>query len=112
MDYHIATDDKIDFTFQTPEFYEGEVIAIRGPRRTVVIQRDGEALLRYGEGALSTASEFRDAFPDGILPDDDGEAFEWVRNGWFDIYDTDGEHLDRVHFALDDAITDALRLVT
>jgi hypothetical protein len=89
--------------FETPEFFENGLIAtITDGEKTIQIHRDGQALAFYrrpgteGEAEiLADPSHFRDAFPDGKLPED---RIEWRLNAWFDLYDGEGNHLDVVGF--------------
>jgi hypothetical protein len=95
--------------FNYPEFFEnGAIVVVSGGGQTIEIHRDGQALAFYrrpgteGEAEiLAGPSHFRDAFPDGKLPED---RIEWRMNAWFDLYDGEGNHLDVVGFELDDMI--------
>jgi hypothetical protein len=94
--------------FDYPEFYEnGPVVVFAHEDKSIEIHRDGQALALYQDPeafmwvALKTPDDFRKAFPDGNLPEDE---IEFRMNGWFDLYDGDGNHLDVVGFELDDMI--------
>ncbi len=94
--------------FEYPEFFEnGAIVVVSGGGQTIEIHRDGQALAFYQDpeafmwASLKTSDDFRKAFPDGTLPED---GIEFRMNGWFDLYDGDGNHLDVVGFELDDMI--------
>jgi hypothetical protein len=95
--------------FDSPEFFEnGVIISVTDGEKTIEIHRDGQALAFYrrpgteGEAEiLADPSHFRDAFPDGKLPE---VRVEWRMNAWFDLYDGEGNHLDVVGFELRDMI--------
>lgn len=59
------------------------------------------------QSTLSDYTEFRTEFPDGALPEEGG-AYEWVHNGWFCVYDADGEPLSEdVSYSLREALAEA-----
>jgi hypothetical protein len=95
--------------FDYPEFYEnGAVVIVSNGEQTIEIHREGKALAFYDRPeafgdveALQNPANFRDAFPDGKIPED---RVEWRMNAWFDLYDGNGTHLDVVGFDLDDMI--------
>lgn len=99
--------------YQQPEFYpNGVVISITRDGKTVDVHRDGEALLYYDKAGvfgnvnvLRTPEEFREAFPYGLPAEE--ELLEWSNNAWFDLYSSEGEHLDRVTMSLEEAIESA-----
>jgi hypothetical protein len=97
--------------FNYPEFFEnGAIVVVSGGGQTIEIHRDGQALAFYDKTEafgqmtvepLRTSKEFREAFPDGKIPE---VRVEFQMNAWFDLYDGDGNHLDVVGFELDDMI--------
>lgn len=47
----------------------------------------GEALIVLPDGTeVRTADEFREAFPDGNIPED-GAGAQWINNRWFEDLD-------------------------
>lgn len=50
-------------------------------------QQDGDDCT--GESCLRTPAQFREAFPDGNLPDDGQDGWEWVNNAWFEEAEDD-----------------------
>lgn len=105
-----------DGPFQAPEFHEDLVatIYVTGTAEEVMVEvrRQGEALLYEIGEKVATPADFRAAYPDGTLPDDDPDV-EWVFNAWFDAYrvfpgtEREDEHLDVVDHDLADAIARA-----
>jgi hypothetical protein len=89
--------------FTAPEFYADLVATITDGTRTVIVQRDGEAMLWAGDVLVADPGEFRATFPDGALPETG-----WKFNAWFDAYEVlpDGElfHLDLVAYDVHDAV--------
>jgi hypothetical protein len=102
--------------YQAPEFYHnGEVAVVHINGRSISIHRDGSALVYYDSLAafsdvevIRSAAQFRRAFPDGNIPEDD--TVEWKHNAWFDLYEGD-EHLDAVAHTFDDAFEEVLEIV-
>jgi hypothetical protein len=99
--------------FEFPEFFEnGPIATVTNGDKTIEIHRDGQALVfhdkleAFGDvEVLRTPEEFREAFPDGKLPEG---RIEWRMNAWFDLYDGDGQHLDVVGFEWTDMIQTAI----
>lgn len=99
--------------FEAPEFFEnGPIATVTDGEKTIEIHRDGQALAfhdkleAFGDvEVLRTPEEFREAFPDGKLPEG---RIEWRMNAWFDLYDGDGNHLDVVGFEWTDMIESAI----
>lgn len=102
--------------FQAPEFYTyGPVAIVSANGRSITVRRDGLALLYRDPTEEFSAvevirlpSQFRRAFPTGVVPEDD--TVEWRLNAWFDLYEGD-EHLDAVSHTLADAFEEALSIV-
>lgn len=84
--------------------------------------RDPYVVLKNGEMrietdlVLSPIRNTRDLESRGIKSDTalneflDDENMVVIDSPWFDLYDGDGEHLDRVHHSLADALEDAVNL--
>ena len=95
--------------FDSPEFFEnGVIISVTDGEKTIEIHRDGQALAFHDKDeafsdveVLRTPEDFREAFPNGEIPED---RIEWRMNAWFDLYDGEGNHLDVVGFELRDMI--------
>lgn len=100
--------------FDLPEFFQnGPVMTITKDERPIEIHRDGLSLAFYDKPeafgdviVLRGSEDFREAFPDGIIPDD---LVEFRSNGWFDLYDGEGNHLDIVGYELGDMIRTVMR---
>ena len=98
--------------FETPEFFENGLIAtLTDGEKTIEIHRDGQSLAFYDKleafgdvEVLRTTEDFREAFPDGQLPED---LVEWRLNPWFDFYDEEGNHLDFPGFEWTEMIQEA-----
>lgn len=117
MEIHIVWEEGVGKPTY-PEFCDDLACTIHQyrPDRTVEVRRQGEARLRVGEHTLTTPADFREHFPDGILPDDDSDQdIAWVFNAWFDAYETfpgtdrEDEHLDCVGFTPDETLDQVLR---
>jgi hypothetical protein len=101
--------------FEAPEFFEnGPIATVTDGEKTIEIHRDGQALAFYDKTEafgqitvepLRTSEEFREAFPDGKIPE---VRVEWRLNPWFDLYDGEGKHLDVVGFEWTDMIESAI----
>lgn len=109
-----------DLRLDSPEFYEhGHVVTIERFGYSITIDSEGERDLEHHcsetdkdheDFHVRTPAEFRERFPDGEIPSDDGDLWEWHNNAWFDLYGPDGEHLDRVCYSLLEALYEADRI--
>lgn len=55
----------------------------------------GEALIVMDDGSeVRTSDEFRERFPDGVIPED-GDGCQWINNRWFE--DADGNVMFYTH---------------
>ena len=98
--------------FDAPEFYPQNRIIMRveGPHGIYLIISEGERDVQYGDLNLRTPQQFRDAFPDGRMPEQ-SDTFVWNLNAWFAIYEErDNEVLGEPEFSLAEAISYALDL--
>jgi len=86
---HPTVDDK----FRDPAFYEGLVATVTTPNgHRYTVEVDGDNDLRNLDGRhYRRHPEFREAFPDGKLPEDGEDDWFWERNSWFEVYDEDGQ---------------------
>ena len=96
--------------FDAPEFYRQNIafLTVSGPNGVYHIASEGDRDAEFGEYRLLTPQHFRDAFPDGNLPEQ-SDTFVWRYNGWFAVYD-DGEVMGDPMFSLAEAVTYALDL--
>jgi hypothetical protein len=100
--------------FDAPEFYpEGlvAVVEIEGTIRTVLSEGERRLEVATGPGAatdLSDYTEFRAHFPNGVLPLEGASGYEWLRNGWFAVYE-DGEPIGDAYDSLTNALAAAER---
>lgn len=101
-------------TFDEPEFYPTEtLVAIvetpDGQVRTVMSEGDRRIEKSTGPTSatdISDYTEFRTEFPNGVLPEDGGR-YEWLSNGWFQVYQ-DGQALSEdVTYSLREALDQA-----
>jgi hypothetical protein len=104
-----------------PEFHpNGPIVRISHPEDLSIfvdIRREGSALVFHDPSTtfenvtpLRSPEEFRKAFPDGKIPDDD--SVDWQNNAWFDLYcGPDGVHLDIVSHGLDEALISAYIMI-
>jgi hypothetical protein len=80
------------YTFDCPEFYDvGLCATVYSNDGKVFVVSEGERCLTKGNEIIRTAREFRDRFPDGVIPSDslEDDGWSWVNNGWFEIYTED-----------------------
>ena len=96
--------------FDAPEFYQFGVVAkVEGPDgKPILVSVEGERDAQYGDLHLSTYQQFRDAFPDGEMPEE-SDTFVWRYNSWFAVYD-DGEVMGDPMMSLAEAVSYALDL--
>ena len=98
--------------FDAPEFYPQNQIVMRveGPHGIYLIISEGERDVQYRDLILRTPQQFRDAFPDGRMPEQ-SDTFVWHYNAWFAVYEErDNEVLGEPMMSLAEAITYALDL--
>ena len=96
--------------YDAPEFYKQDVafLTVNGPHGVFHIVSEGSRVASYKGKMLSAHRDFRNTFPDGVLPEM-SDDFEWSYNAWFAIYD-DGEVVGEPEMSLTDAINYALQL--
>lgn len=95
--------------FDWPEFFEnGVIISATDGEKTFEIHREGQALAFHDKNeafgdveVLRTPEDFREAFPNGEIPED---RIEWRMNAWFELADEDGHYLGLDSFELRDMI--------
>lgn len=98
--------------FDHPEFYPTQtLVAIAqtpdGRVRTVMSEGDRRVTCaRVADGTLRDYTEFRTEFPDGALPED-GDAYQWWNNGWFQVYEDDEPLTEDVTYSLREALDQA-----
>lgn len=111
---HISyTSDEHDPHMVEACFYEpGEVAVLSSGQRCVSVNVNGrcEAVNDETGASLSTTSEFRSAFPDGII---DSSEWQWARRGSFTLMllesvDGDWVDLDGEYDTLDEAMDMAI----
>ena len=98
--------------FDAPEFYPQNRIVMRveGPHGLYLIISEGDRDAEFGEYRLLTPQHFRDAFPDGNLPEQ-SDTFVWRYNAWFAVYEErDNEVLGEPMMSLAEAVSYALDL--
>jgi hypothetical protein len=102
--------DRLMIKYDAPEFYRQDVafLSVSGTNGVFHIASEGTRVAFYNGKSLSTHTDFRNAFPDGNLPEM-SDDFEWSYNAWFAIYD-DGEVVGEPEMSLTDAINYALAL--
>ena len=71
--------------------------------RTTDIQHD----IRCSDDLIDLGFDTDEA----VFEANENGQFYWVNNSWFDLYDAEGEHLDRVSHDLQDAINEAKELI-
>jgi hypothetical protein len=94
--------------FDAPEFYHKDrmVLSVDGKDHKYVIVSDGMRVAFYHGNTLTSVTDFRNAFPDGNLPEM-SDDLEWSYNGWFAVY-YNGEEVGDPMFSLAEATTFAL----
>lgn len=92
----VDLDSRVEYRFRDADFYEALVATIKAPNgRTYYVEREGSSDLHHEDGrAYHRDHEFRDAFPDGKLPEDGVDGWTWHKNAWFDVYDNHGHMED------------------
>jgi hypothetical protein len=101
--------------FDAPEFYpqNSVVLRVEGAEGKFLVVSEGERDAQYGNLNLRTPQQFRDAFPDGKMPEE-SDALVWTLNAWFAIYDVtnseESEALGEPEFSLAEALSYALDL--
>lgn len=105
--------------FDDAEFYEpGPVVTIRNEHgQGFIIYSDGSRDLEETIGndyrCIRKPEEFRERFPDGVTPSDDGESWHWQYNGWFSTIPLDeeqqGEPDEDISYSLKEAVAEAER---
>jgi len=87
------------------------VATVYNGTNAIHIYADGIMKVLYNDNRLRTSG---DLFRHDITTDkqvfalNESGAFEWVNNAWFDLYDAESnEHLDCVHFSVNDAVGQA-----
>ena len=84
--------------FDQPEFYPTETMVALVQTSTGdvrIVMSEGDRRMEKATGPTSATmiedyTEFRTEFPHGTLPED-GDGYEWLSNGWFQVYDADGK---------------------
>lgn len=99
--------------FDDAEFYEpGRVVTVTGrDGYTIDVSNEGDRCWDHAADGvtLTRASQFRERFPDGATPEDGADGWLVLHNGWFDLYDGRGDHVDdAVCHSLAEALNDAI----
>jgi len=96
----------------------GWVATVYNGTNAIHVYADGEMRINMRADAtgdvIATLNRAGDLFRHDITTDkqvfalNESGAFEWVNNAWFDLYDAESnEHLDCVHFSVNDAVGQA-----
>lgn len=101
--------------FDWPEFFDNGLVAYATDSvDNVEVYRCGEADIRYMGRDFRAAEQFRDGFPDGVIPSED-EGVEWTFNGWFEVVEVD-DGVDplsnEIYFSLTEATDRAMEILT
>lgn len=88
IDVSFNDPDVVIDPFDAPEFYEPGLVATISSShdsRILRIYRRESARLALDNKILNFPDEFREEFPDGELPEDDGDKTIWFETPWFEL---------------------------
>lgn len=88
VDVVVEMFEEIVMPFEDAMFYDsGETYAkVTGPGGTYYVEAQGDKCVMHDDGRdLRRSEDFRAAFPDGKLPDDGEDGWEWFNNSWWAV---------------------------